>query len=290
MSRLTRAAGAFTVRRDEVPPLEGPRRGVARLVKRYLQAGGAAQDVGAVGLLPSKARLAAPEVAVSGGRRVDRAPQLEVADDRARPQIEVLLDKGLQGCLVDRLGTERLDHDAYGTGYPYGVSQLHQAPVRESRRDHVLGHPASSVGAGAVDLCRVFARESATAVRRRSAVGVDDDLAPRKSAVALGSAGDKPACRVDQDVRASLVKELLGHDRLYHGLQEVALYPVLRPILVLGAYEDLVDPHRLGAFVAHRHLALAVGPQVVQVAILADLGQAASEAVGERDRERHQLL
>src|SRR3712207_8083031 len=40
ISRLTRAARALAVRRAATPPLEGPRRGVARLVKRYLQAGG----------------------------------------------------------------------------------------------------------------------------------------------------------------------------------------------------------------------------------------------------------
>src|SRR4051794_29671263 len=114
MRRLTRTAEATTIRRDEVSPLECPLRGAARLVKRYLQAGGAAQSIGTIGLLPGESRLAAPEVAIGGRRRVNRAPQLEVADDRAWPKIEVLLDKGLQGSLVDSLGTEGIDHDAYG--------------------------------------------------------------------------------------------------------------------------------------------------------------------------------
>ena len=36
-------------------------------------------------------------------------------------------------------------------------------------------------------------------------------------------------------------------------------------------------------------LGLAVGPQVVQLAALADLGQPARHAVGQRDGQRHQL-
>ena len=49
-----------------------------------LQAGCAAEVGGARGLLPGKARLAAPEMTVGRGPGVDRAPQVEVADNDAR--------------------------------------------------------------------------------------------------------------------------------------------------------------------------------------------------------------
>ena len=42
--------------------------------------------------------------------------------------------------------------------------------------------------------------------------------------------------------------------------------------------------------VAHRHLGLAVGAQVVERAVLAHLGEPAREPVREHDRQRHQLV
>src|SRR5919202_411849 len=189
MSRPTRATGATASRREETPPPAGEPGSAVRLANRYLQAGGAAHGVGAIGLLPGEAGFRASKVTVCGGRRVDRPPQLQIADNRPGPQIEVLLDEGVQRRRVDRLGTEGLDHDAHGTGYPDRVGQLHLATVRQARGDHVLGDPAGGVGARAVDLRRVLARESAPAVGRRPAVGVDDDLATGEATVALRPAG-----------------------------------------------------------------------------------------------------
>ena len=58
---------------------------------------------------------------------------------------------------------------------------------------------------------------------------------------------------------------------------------------VLGRQHDGVQPHRGGAVVLDGDLGLAVGPQVVQHAVLADLGQPAGQPVRQRDRQRHQL-
>ncbi len=58
---------------------------------------------------------------------------------------------------------------------------------------------------------------------------------------------------------------------------------------VLRREHDGVQPHRRGAVVLDGDLGLAVGPQVVQHAVLAHLGQPARQAVGQRDRQRHQL-
>ena len=124
----------------------------------------------------------------------------------------------------------------------------------------------------------------------RSAVGVDDDLTPRQATVALRAADDETPGRVDQDLGAVRVEELLGDGRLDDRLQEVGLDLVLRALLMLGAYEDLVDGDGAVALVAHRDLALAVGPEVVQLAVLAHLGEALGEPVGQADRQRHQLV
>ena len=50
---------------------------------------------------------------------------------------------------------------------------------------------------------------------------------------------------------------------------------------VLRGDDDRVDPHRLVAVVLDRHLALAVGPQPVDFALLAGFGQPVEDLVGQ---------
>src|ERR1700744_4078579 len=68
-----------------------------------LQAGLGAELVRLVGPLPGERVAGAAEVAVGGGRLVDRAAQLQVAQDGAGAQVEVLLhqlDARLAGDLL----------------------------------------------------------------------------------------------------------------------------------------------------------------------------------------------
>ena len=58
---------------------------------------------------------------------------------------------------------------------------------------------------------------------------------------------------------------------------------------VLGGDHHGVEADRLVAVVLDGDLGLAVGAQVGDGAVLADLGQALGEAVRQRDRQRHQL-
>ena len=69
--------------------------------------------------------------------------------------------------------------------------------VGQAGRDDVLGDVARHVAGRAVDLRRILARERAAAVRRRAAVGVDDDLAAGDAGVAVRTADDEAAGRVD---------------------------------------------------------------------------------------------
>lgn len=64
-------------------------------------------------------------------------------------------------------------------------THLDQHPSAEPGFHQGLGHPAGSVGSGAVHLGVVFAREGAAAVGPPAAVGVDDDLAARQTRVTL---------------------------------------------------------------------------------------------------------
>ncbi len=127
-----------------------------------------------------------------------------------------------------------------------------------------------------------------------SAVGVDDDLAAGQAGVAHRAAEHELAGRVDQQpevggvhgvvvqVGQHGVDDLLPDVRGQGGVQVDALG-------VLRREHDGVQAHRRGAVVLHGDLGLAVGPQVVQHAVLAHLGQPARQPVGQRDRQRHQL-
>src|SRR5215217_9003342 len=75
-----------------------------------LDAGCAGQGLGLVGALPGEVRVLAAEVAVGGGLLVDRAVQVQVVAEGARPQVEVLVDELGDLRAADLLRAERLDH------------------------------------------------------------------------------------------------------------------------------------------------------------------------------------
>ena len=58
---------------------------------------------------------------------------------------------------------------------------------------------------------------------------------------------------------------------------------------MLRADHDRVDPHGPVAVVFDRDLALAVGPQPIDLALLPHARQPVENAVGQGDRQRHQL-
>ena len=80
------------------------------------------------------------------------------------------------------------------------VGELDGAAVGEPGRDHVLGEIARRIGGRAVDLGRVLAGECAAAMGGRTAVGVDDDLAAGQAGVAVRTADDELAGRIDVTV------------------------------------------------------------------------------------------
>ena len=61
------------------------------------------------------------------------------------------------------------------------------------------------------------------------------------------------------------------------------------PRSVLGRDQHGVDAHRPAVFVDHRHLGLAVGAQVRHRADPPHLRQSLGEAVGQPDRQRHEI-
>ena len=180
------------------------------------------------------------------------------------------------------------------------VGDLDLAAVGEAGRDDVLRHVARRVRGRAVDLGGILAREGAAAVRRGSAVGVDDDLAAGQPRVAHRPADHELAGRVDVEevavAEAALVVEIARQDRAQDVIDQVGLDQRLgvEAVAVLGRDQHALDLDGalvavLVDLVAHRHLGLAVGPEVRQHVGLAHLRQAVRDPVRELDRQRHQL-
>ena len=168
----------------------------------------------------------------------------------------------LELAFVDVAGAVQVDVDRQRLGDADRVGELQRAAVGEARGDDVLGEIARRVGGRAVDLGRVLAGEGAAAVRRRAAVGVDDDLAAGEAAVAVGAADEELAGRVD------VPDGLRGDPALRQRLDDVGADDrARRPsevrlgIEMLVRDDDLRRLDRLAVLVAHRHLALGVGPE-----------------------------
>ena len=124
----------------------------------------------------------------------------------------------------------------------------------------------------------------------RAAVGIDDDLAAGQAGVAHGPADDEAAGGIDV-VLGVLVEPRCGQHGLDDVLEDVGVELFVADALgVLAGDDHRVDAGGLAVLVVlDRDLALAVGAQIRQLAVLAHRGQLAAELVGQRDGGRHQL-
>ena len=256
--------------------------------------GGAAQRRGAVGALPREVVVVAAEVPVGSGLLVDRPVQTQLLAEGPGAQVEMLVHQLRDLRAADLLGAERLDHHRHRVSHADRVGDLHLRALGKAGGDDVLGHPACSVGGGAIHLGGVLAGEGAAAVTGHPAVGVDDDLAPRQPAVAHRPADHETAGGVDEEVLQQLLLliQLARQHGAQHVLEQVGLDQRLGvdAIGVLCGDQDLFDLHRPAVLVAHGHLRLAVGAQVGQHISFAHLRQALGELVRHRNRQRHQLF
>src|ERR671915_782744 len=257
----------------------------------HLEAGGGAEGVDAVGELPGEVGLLATEMPVSRRLLVDRAEQVEVADDGGRTQVEDPQDDLLDLLLGDLVGAEGLHEDADRVGLADRVRDLDLATVGEAGGDDVLGHPAHGVRGRAVDLGRVLAGEGPAAVPRHATVRVDDDLAPGEAGVAHRAADLEAPGGVDQQPVAAGVDLQFVHHRVDHVLLDVGGEELFEVDVwgVLGGDDHGVEADRVVAIVFDGDLGLAVGPQVGHGAVLAHRGEALRQPVRQRDRQRHQL-
>ena len=170
-----------------------------------------------------------------------------------------------------------------------GVGELDLHAVSEPCRDDVLRHVARRIRRTAVYLCGILTRECTAAVTRPAAVGIDDDLAPREPRVAVRSADDELARRIDEVLRLcaqEFCRDDLLDDLLDHVLADRC---EINGLVVLGRDDDRIDIDGLTVLIGNGDLRLAVGTQIREHPVLAHLGQAACQLVSEHGRERHIL-
>src|SRR5712691_6131782 len=257
-----------------------------RLGERCLRAGRLCEGLGEVRVLPWQVRPA--EVAVRGRLPIDRAAQPEALDDRARSEVEVLLDELADGFVGDRARAEGLHVERDGVRTTDDVRELQLEAVRETRFDDVLRDVARRVGGGAVDLRRVLTAERAATVSRVAAVGVDDDLAPGEPGVAHRPAdgeGPGPVHEVLRFVEPRVADR--RPDDLLADLVAQAL--VVDAGIVLRGDDHGVDALRHALLVLDRDLGLPVGPKVRKRPVLARFRQLTRDSMRQGDRERHEL-
>src|SRR5271170_7096498 len=122
-----------------------------------------------------------------------------------------------------------------------------------------------------------------------TAIGIDDNLAARKPAVAMRPTDDEESSGIDVNHRL-FVEVLLGNrllDQLLdYGLTDSGIANVR---VVLRRDDDGIHPYRMPVDVAHRDLTLGVGPQESDLLFLAQPRQILHQAMRQGDRQRHQF-
>src|SRR5262245_19139807 len=130
-------------------------------------------------------------MAVVGRLAIDRTQQIQLLDDRARTEVEVVHHELRCRTLVAR--AEGIDLHRHRLRHTDRIANLDFRLLREAGCDDLLGDVAAEVRAAAIDLGGVLAAERAAAVTAPAAVAVDDDLAARDAGVSLGTAVDEAA-------------------------------------------------------------------------------------------------
>ena len=107
-------------------------------------------------------------------------------------------NQGNQFFFADFAGAESIDRNRSRFGNADGVGNLDLTLGCQTGGNDVFRNIAAGIGGGTVDFGRVFAGECATAVWGCTTVGIDDDFTAGQTAVALRTADNEAAGRVDQ--------------------------------------------------------------------------------------------
>src|SRR5918999_3637914 len=115
----------------------------------------------------------------------------------------------------------------------------------------------------------------------RAAVRVDDDFASRDACLAVWTADNEPAGRVDINFRV-VVHQAGWHDAIDDLLDNVAAPLIVRDVFaMLTRDDDRIDADRLAPFVLDGDLRFAVRTQIVEHAVTARAREPFDELVRE---------
>ena len=155
----------------------------------------------------------------------------------------------------------------------------------------VFGDVARHVACGAVNLGRIFAAEGAAAVASHATVSIHDDFAAGEAGIAHRPADHEAAGGIDVVLGIS-IEEFSGNGRLDDVLQNIGMqFLVVHQLGMLSGDDDCVHAHRLVVFVIFNgDLGFAIGPEVIELAGLANFGEAAGELMRQQYGRGHELF
>ena len=122
-----------------------------------------------------------------------------------------------------------------------------------------------------------------------AAICVDDDLATGQARVTHRATHDETTGRVDEHFGTFPINAFRFEHRRDDALDHVSLD--LRNLdvgPVLRGHEDLLHGNRLVVDIAHGHLGLAIGVEIIQHAVLTHLREALGQTMREVDRHGHE--
>jgi len=146
---------------------------------------------------------------VCRGFAVDGAKQIECFDDAFGRQIEEFVDTRFDLLFRDISRSVRIDHDRDRFDHTDGIGDLDGHLFTYTGGHQIFRHISGRIGAASVYLGRIFSAECPATVRTAAAIGVDDDLAPRKSRIALRPADDESSGGIDM-VDDVFVQQIFG--------------------------------------------------------------------------------
>ena len=242
-------------------------------------------QVEGLGLLPGEVGVVAPEVTKCGSLLINGALQVQLCDDVARAEVEVIsynADDVSFGAAVSSSSVS-VNMDGQGVGKANSVGNLHKGSMAESGSDEGLSDVASVVSSRSVDLSWVLSREGTTTVGSPASVSIDNNLATSETGVSGGTTDIKLARWVDHDdsVLAHVLRDHFVDHLFNQGLSDdfVAHFGV-----VLRGDQDVVHSQRnkssVFLTVLNNDLSLAVGAQPRDVTVLALLCHNFTEFVG----------
>ena len=184
---------------------------------------------------------------------------------------------------------ERIHEDGNGLRDANRIRQLNLAAIRNPRRHDIFRHIARRIRRRTIHFRRILSGERAAAVPRHAAIRVDDNFPARQPRIPLRPADHKAPRRIDVIFRLR-IQILRRNHRADDVFNQILFNRLVRNLFpMLRRNDNRLDAHRFPVIIFHRHLRLAVRPQIRKRPILSDLGQTTRKTMRHRERQRQKF-